>query len=89
VILGVAAIPHAGYKPMSWKILNKILGLAITDKVFAEKLLKEPQEALSAYGIRLPDDELKLLCECQAQSLHELSQQLVKKLGPEASERSG
>jgi hypothetical protein len=86
VIPGAVVMPpYAGDKTMSWKILNKILGLAVTDKVFAEKLLKEPEEALNAYGIVLPDDELKLLCECQAPSLHELSQQLVNKLGPEGA----
>lgn len=61
----------------------------MTDKVFAEQLLKEPQEALNAYGIVLPDNELKLLCECQAQSLHELSQQLVQKLGPKPQNSPG
>lgn len=74
-------MPHMDSKAMSWKLLNKVLGLAVTDKIFAEKLLKNPQEALQAYGIVLPANELRILCECQAQNLSELSRQLVQRLG--------
>ena len=73
---------------MSWKTVNKILGLAMTDKLFAEKLLKNPREALNTYGILLPIDELNVLCACQARSLHELSQQLLEKLGDDTSEQA-
>jgi hypothetical protein len=53
----------------------------MTDKVFADCLLKEPQEALNAYGIELPPGELASLWAYQAQTIPELSQQLMKKLG--------
>lgn len=68
---------------MPWKTFNKILGLAMTDRTFAEKLLKEPEAALDSYGILLEEDELRFLCTCQAQTLQELSQQLIKYLGSE------
>jgi hypothetical protein len=69
---------------MSWQTINKILGLAMIDEAFAEHLLKEPQEALNTYGIKLPPEELTVICSCQAQTILELSQQLVEKLGPES-----
>jgi hypothetical protein len=71
---------------MSWKVVNKILGLAMTDKFFAEKLLHTPQEALDAYGIVLPENELRILCNCQARTLQELSLQLMEKLDSENEE---
>jgi len=71
---------------MSWQTINRILGLAMIDEVFADRLLKEPREALNAYGIRLPPRELAILCECQAQTIPELGRQLVEKLGSEASQ---
>lgn len=68
---------------MSWQTINKVLGLAMIDDAFAQRLLKEPQEALYAYGFELPPEELAILCACQAQTIPELSQQLVEKLRPE------
>lgn len=68
---------------MSWQAINKILGLAMIDSIFARRLLKEPQEALNAYGIQLTPEELTILCACHAQTIPELSQQLVERLGPE------
>lgn len=67
---------------MSWQTINRVLGLAMIDRVFAKRLLQEPQEALHAYGIDLPPEELAILCGCQAQTIPELSRQLVEKLGP-------
>ncbi|GHO61750.1 hypothetical protein KSC_006420 [Ktedonobacter sp. SOSP1-52] len=69
---------------MSWTMINKILGLAMMDQVFADHLLKEPQKALEAYGIQLPPEEVAILCACQAQTIPELSRQLMEKLGPKA-----
>lgn len=71
---------------MSWQTINKILGLAMTNSIFANGLLKEPQEALRRYGIELSPEELNILCECHAQTIAELSQQLVEKLGPETDQ---
>jgi hypothetical protein len=66
-------------KEMSWQTINKVLGLAMIDEIFAHKLLKEPRETLSFYDIQLSPDELEILCECQAKTLHELSQYLIGK----------
>ncbi len=73
---------------MSWRTINRILGLATTNRVFAEYLLKNPQEALNAYGINLPPGELDILCTCQAHTIQELSQQLIEKIGPNATRKS-
>ncbi len=67
---------------MSWQTISKVLGLALIDEVFAEQLLKEPQATLMSYGIQLEPGELDALCQCQAQTLSELSDQLVKRLYP-------
>lgn len=69
---------------MSWKTINTVLGLAMIDEDFAQKLLQTPREALSSYGIQLAPEELELLCTCQAHTLEELSELLLKKFGPEA-----
>ncbi len=71
---------------MSWQTINNVLGLAMIDELFADQLLKEPREALSTYGIQLPSNEMEILCTCQARTLPELSQQLLKKLGPNQHE---
>lgn len=54
----------------------------MVDRAFAEQLLKDPQEALRGHGIELSPEELTILCTCQAQTIPELSQQLLEKLGP-------
>lgn len=69
---------------MSWKTINTVLGLAMIDEDFAQKLLQTPRDALSSYGIQLALEELELLCTSQAQTLEELSELLFKKLGPES-----
>lgn len=66
---------------MSWQTINKVLSLAMIDEVFADKLLSDPREALRAYGIQLPSNELEILCACQARNLPELSKYLVENLG--------
>lgn len=66
---------------MSWQTVNQVLGLAMIDETFANLLLKNPREALTLYNIQLPPDEMESICACQAQTLHEFSQQLIEKLG--------
>ncbi|HEU5376638.1 MAG TPA: Os1348 family NHLP clan protein [Ktedonobacteraceae bacterium] len=68
---------------MSWQTINKVLGLAMIDETFANILLKEPRQALSTYGIQLPEEELQVLCSCKAESLEEFSRQLIEKSGHE------
>lgn len=70
---------------MSWQTINRILGLAMIDEVFADLLLRDPHEALASYGIQLSVEEWKILDRCQARNLQELSEQLSEKLGPGTS----
>ncbi len=67
---------------MSWQMINRVLALAMIDTRFAESLLATPQEALNAYGIQLTPHELEVLCSCQSQTIPELSQELLVRLGP-------
>lgn len=70
---------------MSWQTINEILGLAIIDQSFAQQLLSDPLEALLRRGFHLTAEEQKTLCECQWETLQELSQYLIEKLGPSSS----
>ena len=74
---------------MSWQTINKVLGLAMIDKVFAERLLREPREALNLYSIQVSPYELEILCKRQFQTLEELCEQLVKDLGPDSPPKIG
>lgn len=71
---------------MTWQAINKVLGLALIDEIFANSLLKAPCEALRMYNIQIPQEDLEFLCSCKAQTLYELSQQWIEKLGHESSE---
>ncbi|HEU5382893.1 MAG TPA: Os1348 family NHLP clan protein [Ktedonobacteraceae bacterium] len=73
---------------MAWQTVNKILGLAMIDEAFASLLLKDPEKALRLHDIQIPQEDLKCVCSCQAQTLYEFSQQLIERLGyglPEAA----
>jgi hypothetical protein len=71
-----------GEREMSWQTISNVLGLTLIDEVFAAQLLKEPRAALLSYGIQLEPEELEALCQCQAQTLSELSEQLANRLYP-------
>ncbi len=71
---------------MSRQAINKVLGLALVDEMFASKLLEDPCEALRVYDLQLPQRDLEVICTCRAQTLYELSQQLIEKLGSDQLE---
>lgn len=69
---------------MSWQTINKVMGLAMIDKVFAQRLLQEPQETLNAYGFVVTPEELEAIRTCQAKTIPELSRVLLEKFGPQS-----
>ncbi len=43
---------------MSWKTINRILGLASINPAFQQQLQQDPQTALEAHGFQLTAEEL-------------------------------
>jgi hypothetical protein len=68
---------------LSWKNINFILGLAVTDPAFFHLLREHPQEAAAAHGLELTPRELAVLQQISADTLDEFSRQLIDKLGPD------
>ncbi|HLG64842.1 MAG TPA: Os1348 family NHLP clan protein [Ktedonosporobacter sp.] len=73
---------------MSWKIINRILGLATIDQDFAQKLLTDPLPAIQDKGFQLTNREREVFSEISASTLNELSQQLMQKLSHDDVDRS-
>ena len=65
---------------MSWEIINRILGLASVDKEFAQRLLENPYAAIQTQGFHLTHEEKMVFKEISAKNLHELSQELMRRL---------
>lgn len=66
---------------MSWKIINAILGLAATDDIFCQDLLKSPVEAIKQKGFFLTKEEEEILTCITASDLSEFSQQVLVLFG--------
>ncbi len=47
---------------MSWKTINRILGLASINQSFRQQLQRDPRATLEAYGFELAPEELEALC---------------------------
>lgn len=65
---------------MSWKIINEILGLAIVDPTFQNKLLASPLSAVQEQGFNLTSEEMHILQCIQTHDLCEFSQRLIEEL---------
>lgn len=50
-----------GYGTMSWKSINRIIGLASINLAFRQQLQQDPQVALEAQGIDLTPEELEAI----------------------------
>lgn len=62
---------------MSWKTLNELLGRAMIDRHFAQRLLANPLQAAQEGGFDLTQQEQALLRTTRASSIAELSQILL------------
>lgn len=65
---------------MSWQNINQMLGLAMVDTKFADRLLANPLTAIREFGFDLTDEEENILREVKASDVSELSQILVERL---------
>ena len=67
---------------MSWKEVNRILGLASIDSKFCQELLQNPSDAIRKRGFQLTEQEFETISEIGANDLYEFSQIVLTKLGP-------
>lgn len=66
---------------MSWKTLNRILGLAAVDQQFWQELKKDPLAASLGKGFELTEEERVVFGKIHAENLSEFSQHLLDVLG--------
>ncbi len=66
---------------MSWKTLNRILGLAAVDQQFWQALKKDPLAASQGRGFELTEEEQSVFSTIHAEKLSEFSQQLLDAFG--------
>jgi hypothetical protein len=69
---------------MSWKTINRILGLAAVDQHFWQALQKDPLTAIQEQGFELNLEEQAILNQIAVESLPEFSQRLLDVLAPDA-----
>ncbi len=65
---------------MSWKIINEILGLAVTDDDFAHDLLTNSVDAVEKRGYRLTTEEREAFHLSSSDTLLLFSQRLLRNL---------
>lgn len=69
---------------MSWKTINRILGLAAVDQHFWQALQRDPLAAIQAQGFELTREEQAVLSKIAVRTLAEFSQCLLDELAPDA-----
>ena len=72
-------------KRMSWKTINAILALAVTDEKFCQELLLSPLLTIQARNFELSEQEQEKLRHIVAMDLSEFSQQMLNVFGREDS----
>jgi hypothetical protein len=65
---------------MSWQTVNQVLGLAMINTQFADRLLTDPLPTVQELGFDLTEKEQRVLQEVKARDIVELSQILIEKL---------
>ena len=72
---------------MSWQIINEILGLAATDKQFAQELLVDPVDAVIKRGYHLTATEQEAFRRSASGAIDTFSQNLLHHLAQKPEER--
>jgi hypothetical protein len=67
---------------MSWSTINEILGLALVDKAFREKLLSYPLRAVQEREFELTSRELSVIQHIHAHNLTDFSRHIIDNLYP-------
>lgn len=71
---------------MSWQTINEILGLAATDKQFAQELLVDPVDAVTKRGYHLTVAEQEAFRRSASGAIDTFSQNLLHHLVQEPAE---
>jgi hypothetical protein len=66
---------------MSWKTINQILGIAMTDPIFWQEFQHNPLRIIQQHGFELTDEEKKTLCTASREDLAAFCQYLIGRLG--------
>ena len=74
---------------MSWQTINEILGLAATDKDFAQTLLTDPVATVIQYGYVLTEAEQEAFRLSTANTLDLFSQNLLYRLSHTDTSQEG
>jgi hypothetical protein len=69
---------------MAWENIEAIIGRAIVDTTFRERLLADPRAAL--HGERLTPEEEALLADIHATTLDDFARQVLQRMGRNAAE---
>lgn len=67
---------------MSWKTINRILGLAAVDHRFWQAVQQDPIAAILSQGFELTPEEQEVFRTIHTKDLSEFSQYLLDKLTP-------
>ncbi len=68
---------------MSWKIINRILGLASINPAFRQQLQQDPRTALEAQGFELAPEELEAFSTFASLPFSQFCQRLSEELTPD------
>ena len=69
---------------MSWKTVNRILGLAAVDQHFWQELQQSPLATIVAHGFELTPEEQEIFRVIDTSDLSQFSQYLLDKLALDA-----
>ncbi|HEU5379585.1 MAG TPA: Os1348 family NHLP clan protein [Ktedonobacteraceae bacterium] len=68
---------------MSWKTINRIIGLASINPIFREQLQQDPQAALETEGFKLTQTEMEMVRSVASLPFTQFCQCLQERLAPE------
>ncbi|RAQ94026.1 Os1348 family NHLP clan protein [Thermogemmatispora tikiterensis] len=66
---------------MSWKMINRILGLASVNQNFRQQLQRDPRATLEAYGFELTSEELEAICSYASLPFLQFCRRLMEDFG--------
>lgn len=71
---------------MSWKIINRIIGLASINPTFQQRLQQDPEAALKEVGFELTPKEMEVFKTSASLPFAQFCQQLLKNFAVDGSE---
>ena len=71
---------------MSWKIINRIIGLASINPTFRQRLQQDPEATLKEEGFELTSQEMEAFKTFASLPFAQFCQQLLKSFATDGSE---